>query len=387
MLTFFGKKQSGKINWTEMMSKLQSYLSSSSYQSAVSKLTTETPNLLTKVATKMAFALLNVYIKNEAEAVTKTQDNPCNVELDDVARRKVRYIGGYCIATSRYRCQRAIHPKLYKKSKQSEVTLLNTKVKLFDQVVEHESDICSKTDDPQSLDEILRKQGLSHGLTHINDNCFKFFLQLFLKCTDVISESCFHKFVGEMFHVAYHTLLNDSDLMKCWFSLFAFDQVPCTYLENDNDGALEFISDACVDMFSTVTRTFLKTYTNQWRKTYLEKVGKKSKKAHRTEVLIKKSGKQKTETPEPSTSKATANDDADEEDSFNCGICNKVCSECPEELSFQSIGCDGKCNMWYHYGCVGIQGNEQFLSRKRMKWYCPSCTKELPKKVKKSKKK
>ena len=75
-----------------------------------------------------------------------------------------------------------------------------------------------------------------------------------------------------------------------------------------------------------------------------------------------------------------------DEEIYQCGTCKFNCKSDPENIEEQSIGCDGQCQLWYHYKCVNIEGNEPFLSKKRMKWYCPECLQKIPKRVKKSKK-
>lgn len=44
----------------------------------------------------------------------------------------------------------------------------------------------------------------------------------------------------------------------------------------------------------------------------------------------------------------------------------------PTDIALQSIACD-KCNLWYHYGCVEIKGDEPFLFKKNSRWVCQTC--------------
>jgi DNA-directed RNA polymerase subunit RPC12/RpoP len=74
-------------------------------------------------------------------------------------------------------------------------------------------------------------------------------------------------------------------------------------------------------------------------------------------------------TPQPSTSADTTPQPST---SYVCKTCNNVVIDDPSSVKEQSIACD-YCEHWYHYPCVGIKGDERFLSSARAKWYCGEC--------------
>ncbi len=57
---------------------------------------------------------------------------------------------------------------------------------------------------------------------------------------------------------------------------------------------------------------------------------------------------------------------------YPCGVCGDDCESDPIGDNRQSIGCD-KCHLWYHYTCVGLTGQELFLSRRKSTWKCDKC--------------
>ncbi|XP_038075987.1 uncharacterized protein LOC119743813 [Patiria miniata] len=57
---------------------------------------------------------------------------------------------------------------------------------------------------------------------------------------------------------------------------------------------------------------------------------------------------------------------------YPCGVCNEECDSDPGEDGRSSIGCD-VCNRWFHYSCVGIQGSEGFLKKRKSVWKCSAC--------------
>ena len=59
---------------------------------------------------------------------------------------------------------------------------------------------------------------------------------------------------------------------------------------------------------------------------------------------------------------------------YPCGICGDDCEGDPIDDSHQSIGCD-KCYLWFHYSCIGLTGQEHFLSRRKSTWKCDKCKK------------
>ena len=62
---------------------------------------------------------------------------------------------------------------------------------------------------------------------------------------------------------------------------------------------------------------------------------------------------------------------------FPCGICGKECVnvESLKDAQFEdfSAGCD-MCQLWFHYMCVGLKGNEPELQEgSNLEYYCPKC--------------
>lgn len=60
---------------------------------------------------------------------------------------------------------------------------------------------------------------------------------------------------------------------------------------------------------------------------------------------------------------------------YPCGVCGDDCEGNPSDDDKQSIGCD-KCQMSYHYSCVGL---EPFLTKRKSTWKCSKCNKQQKK--------
>ena len=57
---------------------------------------------------------------------------------------------------------------------------------------------------------------------------------------------------------------------------------------------------------------------------------------------------------------------------YPCKVCKRECIEEPFADTDMSILCD-KCDNWFHWVCVRINGKERFLKSETLKWYCVHC--------------
>jgi hypothetical protein len=94
------------------------------------------------------------------------------------SRAKIRYIGGWCIATLRYNKRLLVSRNLFKQKMKSEINKCDNEIRLLDQLEEHSDPQSEKDKDQASLVEILRKQNVQSGLATINNKAFHFFVDL-----------------------------------------------------------------------------------------------------------------------------------------------------------------------------------------------------------------
>ncbi|XP_070573995.1 uncharacterized protein [Ptychodera flava] len=92
-------------------------------------------------------------------------------------RGKIRYIGGWCLATLRYRKKQNVLQKLYKKKHEKEVERLDMQVKYLEHLVATEDSLQSSAE-KETLLETKRKQNVRGGLVNITDSAFHFFEKL-----------------------------------------------------------------------------------------------------------------------------------------------------------------------------------------------------------------
>jgi len=117
---------------------------------------------------------------------TKLQDKTTNLEETQAKKLaeksvqdsesafvKIRYIGGACIAKSRFHFVKSTRSSLYKDQDKTSKSFL--KVKMMDHLTCSDDQLLLSSKYPQSLHETKRKQNISSGLTNIADETFDFF--------------------------------------------------------------------------------------------------------------------------------------------------------------------------------------------------------------------
>ena len=209
-------------------------------------------------------------------------------------------------------------------------------------------------------------------------------MKLYRKVVTYQTTSMLHLYMSDLLPLIRNKIINDDELLILWLSLFSHDGEITDSSDDDNNQAIldEINVSMQMDLYNLVTYHFIKIGHNELLLSFKETVAKKKKKQALRPSLQSKSGK--SDFGQPSTSQSSHNLTSDS--ICLCGICKKECIEDPHKLEENSIGCD-KCSGWYHYPCVNLTGSEPCITKKRAKWYCPSCTKTPPiKRSRKSKK-
>lgn len=144
-----------------------------------------------------------------------------------------------------------------------------------------------------------------------------------------------------------------------------------------------------LDLFTDVMNHFIKLGLVDAIKEFKDIIPRKKKQALRSKVTAlgdRVETKQTVETKKKSSDKlqprkkrkpsqTSSNDPStsySETDTYVCNLCSEECNWDPTDIALQSIACD-KCNLWYHYGCVEIKGDEPFLFKKNLRWVCQTC--------------
>ena len=214
------------------------------------------------------------FIKAREDAQRKTKQ----VKQSKGSISKIRYIGGWCIATLKYKKKMYVKSNLFKKSKEKDVDSVNKKVKCLELLTVDEETLLANTTDPDSLHEIQRKQNFRGGLTHITDEAIKFFVKLDTKVQQLESKENMRIYTTTFYQFILNELLNDEALVKMWMDLF----------EDQEEISLAESKTLISDLFCDVARKYLKMSSSQFRSDYKRELKIEKEEAHRKSIRMRK---------------------------------------------------------------------------------------------------
>lgn len=364
-----------KCNWCAMVAHIYKFLISSQHlQQCKKAFSTETLTVVqNSLCTELFHVLLTKYTtrkKNISQGQNKLDPSTFSNEL----KCTIRYIAGASLNSVAQKLKASVNNKLLHRFEEAKsgfraVQILNT-LRVPEAVLLEES--C----EPESLLEIVRRQGKTQGLTHVSDDCFKFFCKLYSEVDCLQNVQSIVSDPKNANSAAIQSLLENSELLQDWMSLFADQSSPCDCIdesasEDESEMSNEMMVDEVLqfeveqllvtDMYEMAVQYFCRAHMSDVVSQYKFKIGKKKESSLRSSlgnVMSKK-------------------DALGIDVQFPCGVCEKACIDTemsPEaDFSESSVGCDG-CEKWFHFHCVGLTGTESFLKpSSKLKYYCPNC--------------
>ena len=145
---------------------------------------------------------------------------------------------------------------------------------------------------PESLDEIKRKQNEREGLTNITDNAFQFFTRLENVCRTKLTHFNLVEHGKNLFNCVENELLNESALFSICINLFTEVKGSSDTFEKENsdiDDLLKSLVNRCenyIELFDCIV-LFLRVAFSQFRGDYLFFVKKEKGKALRKGVHLR----------------------------------------------------------------------------------------------------
>ena len=299
------------------------------------------------------------------------------------ARGKVRYIGGYVVATLRHKYILQVKSLLYKTGKEasSKYELSLKLIELLDSMKVTEHFLSQTTSDPESLLQIARKQNLNRGLTNISDSAYEFFEHL---VCHVISELTVENFntCDNLSEYLSNSVKQNKPLL---------DELTSVILIADQ----ELIKSLFENILGKVCAVLLKQFT----KDVISALQIEKKMEHRKQIKVSgKKRKSLPSDPQPSTSgtktlrkdsssksvtkskisvsKKSADDESQSTSGSDSDSEENFCFKCGEEYKEGEdwIACD-ECKHWFHRQCGGLKTVKSwnyYKSRYR-KFRCQDC--------------
>ena len=196
------------------------------------------------------------------------------------ARSKIRYVAGYCFAKIRYNTQCATRNSLYsvcEKIRNKTASYLS-KMKLISHVCRSEGQIYKESCDPDSLHAITQKQNINQGLTHLNDECFDFSLQLTDKLLQLQNNKELNIHGEDLNQFVLDILFNDPGVKTSFSNIFYSPD--CLDSDLEDSVKTELINTLFHEFVGIYSRIMLK----QLRKDFLADVNQMKQAAHRVKV-------------------------------------------------------------------------------------------------------
>ncbi|XP_062566614.1 uncharacterized protein LOC134228937 [Saccostrea cucullata] len=205
---------------------------------------------------------------------------------------KVRYVGGYCIASLRfhYRKNRNIHCFKTGSVNQQKYNEAVNKLEILDGLSLSELSVQLTTEFPESLIETASRQCASRGLTNISDALFKFFLSLCQKCLHLLIDKNINLHAEAFFQHCISSITNDVNMYKEFV-----DCVPKNpkeeFMYNDVEPLMsDLLCKVCCieEIYVEIVKKFLMVMFKQFMKDFLRCQAVEKKMAHRKQILVSK---------------------------------------------------------------------------------------------------
>ncbi len=220
----------------------------------------------------------NTHLAAQEEQLTTSKE----VDPTDPGASKIRYLAGRCVAKARYSLMSGVKRAMYRQ--RAKYHQLREQLDALQHLVEREESLLTSTSYTQSLHETDRRQNIRRSLTNVSDSVFLFFCKVESKRVQLETLPALHMYGGEVISICGEKMLQDENLVGHWLQMFQGTQF-------DKDITLSIFKDLC-------TR-YMCIANNQYRKSLVDRLGKKKKHAHRVEVQKPKRSTKPQQTTAP----------------------------------------------------------------------------------------
>ena len=180
--------------------------------------------------------LQNTGLSEKITAVASTQQIQSRTayeHLSSTARGKVRYVGGYAVASLRSKYAKAY---LYKTDQHSISTYLDSKkfLEVLDHFQINEQTLNEITSDPERFHETTRKQNIKRGLTNISDAAYEWFGNLVFRTLHELNSDNLTYHGSKLYEHTLSYLKSNTELFTGFLSLVSSCK-PLEHLSCDGD--------------------------------------------------------------------------------------------------------------------------------------------------------
>ena len=214
---------------------------------------------------------------NETTFFSKSDDRG---DLSDIIRANVRHIGGACITkVCDYLVTRSIRNTFSQKS-QLNWEMYTRQRSMLLTLRSPEADVMKSTADPASLEYVTFKQDATHGLAHMSDNVFNFFLHLYIKISNIHTTKAMHVLMDSLLNLTQTEISRNNDLLEIFLNLFKQE-------ESDDETAEELEVHLLSEIFDRITKHFNQIHFAELLDNFKEKIPRRKTQALRPSLQSK----------------------------------------------------------------------------------------------------
>ena len=287
--------------------KCQEHMTSAEYKSTCLELFNPDEkdlNVEFSVCFNLVLTLRKVLLGEKAKNLQyeSTEINQRSVQekerMNETARGKVRFIGGYVIAKLRHSCIKAINHNIHKTSANAIALYEQSKccLQILDSIQQSEYTLNMTSEDVASLWETSRKQNVNRSLTNISDNAFYFFTHVIDCCLQLLNGINLTKYGSSLYEFVQHSLSKNVELYKEFVNLCNCKSSVTSVQgkENDDDAVClhtcvdEMLFNICVleDLYEKVLHKLVSVLTKQFTRDAILALSVTKKMEHRKQIKV-----------------------------------------------------------------------------------------------------
>ena len=229
------------------------------------------------------------------------------------------------------------------------------------------------TSEPETLMEIIKRQGNKQALTFVSDDAFTFFKKLYKVIKSVQTIDQIQKDPKNILQQTVEASESNESVVQSFFQLFTLFSDTCTC---EAHGVFKMESDTKNQFLDYELEESLLLHLLHQVVLYLSKVHLSNVKSKMLDEVLQK--KKTVQIRHSLGEKSSTSKEVNVE--YPCGICERECIEVSaiRNASFEDffVQCD-KCDKWYHYVCLNLTGKEPELQEgSEIPFNCINCSVE-----------
>ena len=278
---------------TDFYSKLYQYQASEPFRRNICKLFATDEQSMTCHHYNIVFKLIQevrrhfIFVKARPYLEKTSEPQTGKIfENSDAGRGKIRYIGGWAVATLRHKKMQHIRANMYSKTAVNSVKKNLSEVKILERLEEDENSLFDISTDKASLEATKRKQNMRNGLTNISDTALNFFKSLDNKIRFLESPGNLSIHGSEFYIFLSDKILEDVDLKQMWSNIFQ-DEEPQHETKNfAQDISEKYDPRDILDIYREITAKFIRMSSAQFRREFIIQTKVEKHDAHRKQIQM-----------------------------------------------------------------------------------------------------